>query len=916
MDRVAPARRGTALVEDGAGPDGSKALVLSGNSLDDRIAVSQRITYPTPERSRYVTLSFDERADNVRMSSGWYAGVRVQFVGTTVPLVRAGVTSGTHGWKRVVEHIKVPAGTTALAIEPMLDSGSGRLLIDNITTEFADALALVSPKPQATGEVELSWVFEGLAQAPRLFDIHRSTQPDFEPDESTFVRQVPDTEVAEDATTAPGTTYYYKVVARAADGTALATTRAGEARTPATSVDEQATDVLTAATGAEGTRLAWRLAADTTPALEVYAGPATLLGGDLTGARVVGTVDALRGALTVPAGDAAYALVDRSGAVVASARAADLQHPRLWITEDRLAKVRRLIAEPGDPQEMWRQLLARVAQGPVATPESPNPYTPGWGEGEGRYAAEAAFAYQVTGEPAYAQKAYEGIVAAEPKLALGKAQPLENANAAPVLAQAYDWAYPAWTDEQRRDANRILSRMATAFEVAHHPNIDLPTKTSNWVGVVRGGELALRLATRGDGWFDNGESRIPTLVDELRRHLDEAYSDTGWSQEGLEYTNYTLQVMLPGVYAAQDAGVTALDASFARPQFANLYIHSLASTPAHHRLQWGVGIASGRLPTAAMLARSVPAAERAGWQWHFQHTVGSQSTAKPYAGTLSLWPLLGWHESVKPRDPDNGPDSLRRALMDDHGGAYLFRNRFQDAGDVLAALTNRNHSDLGWEGLETFGLSLTSNGVTWARQPAKSYFNSALYSKPLIDGRPEEKSLDPANAFPKSPGQGETLASRAFDDQGGGYVSLDGSRNYGVQTARRDAVVDMRPGDGVSTVIAIHDRFADSASHRYDWQLSPEAGTEITHATGEDGVSTFVFRKNGAWLKGWVLDAAGATVSVVDGALRVTRTGTEADFRVVLATGTGDEPVATVLDGSRIELAGTTYDLLHLDQLS
>ena len=236
--------------------------------------------------------------------------------------------------------------------------------------------------------------------------------------------------------------------------------------------------------------------------------------------------------------------------------------------------------------------------------------------------------------------------------------------------------------------------------------------------------------------------------------------------------------------------------------------------------------------------------------WHYQRTVGSLSESTVYGGSLSVWPLLDWPEQLKPRDPDQGPEEPRRALMDDHGGAYQFRSGYQDAGDALVGVTNRNFSDLGWEGLETFGLSLTSNGITWARQPAKAYTNVSLYSKPLIDGRPENTPLDPANPYPRSPGRGETLASRAYDDQGGGFVSLDGSANYGVDTARRDAAVDMRPGDGVDTVVAIHDAFVDDVSHTYDWQLSPEAGTTITVADGTAGTSTFTFTKGGAWLHG------------------------------------------------------------------
>ncbi|KQZ11986.1 hypothetical protein ASD19_01660 [Microbacterium sp. Root53] len=132
------------------------------------------------------------------------------------------------------------------------------------------------------------------------------------------------------------------------------------------------------------------------------------------------------------------------------------------------------------------------------------------------------------------------------------------------------------------------------MEVAHHFNMDDDTRASNWTGVTRGGELALRLATRGDGWFDAGETRIPMLVNEVGLHLDAAYTDTGWMQEGLWYINYTLQIALPGIYAAQDAGITALDASIERPQFTNLYLHSLANTPNHKRLQWGATSMQGR----------------------------------------------------------------------------------------------------------------------------------------------------------------------------------------------------------------------------------------------------------------------------------------------------------------------------------
>lgn len=852
------------------------------------------------------------------MNPGWTTAVRVQFLSetgaATGSLVRVGATSGTHDWKHVEEYVTVPAGTATLAIEPMLDSASGRFLVDNVDLESTTSVAGVTPTAQATGEVELKWSFSGLAQTPASYEVHRSTTSGFTPAASTLVRSVPDITMAEDATTQPGTTYHYKVVARDAAGAVLATSAQSSATTPATFQDRQRKTVLMATSEASGTRLAWRLAAGTTGALDIYAGPAGLAGGDLTGATRIGTTTVqsgatgLSGGTTTTAGAAAYALVDGTGKVVAGARVEDLAHPRLWVTGDKLAKIRSQIAVPGEPQNIWNDMVARVTAGLTA---DPNPYSQGFGEGEGRFAAEAALAYQVTGDASYAQKAYDAIVAAEPKLPLGTKQPLEDANPAPVLSQAYDWAYPAWTDAQRANANRILSRLANAMEVAHHYNMDDDTRSSNWTGVTRGGELALRLATRGDGWFDSGESRIPMLVNEVGLHLDVAYSDTGWMQEGLDYINYTLQIALPGIYAAQDAGITALDASIERPQFNNLYLHSLANTPTHKRLQWGATSQQGRFPTAGMIARLVPQDERDAWVWHFERSVGALGS-KEYAGSLGPFPLIDWPEDAFGAEGVKKPE-LTQALMDDHSGAYQFRNRYQDKGDVLVGLTNRNSSHLGWEGLETFAVSMTSNDVTWARQHAKSYTDLSLYSKPLIDGRPEHAPLSQSQ---QSPGKGETLASKAFEGQGGGYVKLDGSANFAVDSAVRDAAVDMAGLQGVDTVVAIHDVFADDVSHTYDWQLSPEAGTAITFENGADGTSTFLFQKNGAWLTGWVLNSEGATISVQKGALRVTRTGTEADFRVVLATGTGEAPAGEVLDDSTLVVGGKTYDVLNLDGLS
>ncbi|MCX4510402.1 hypothetical protein OHA27_08815 [Streptomyces sp. NBC_01619] len=157
-------------------------------------------------------------------------------------------------------------------------------------------------------------------------------------------------------------------------------------------------------------------------------------------------------------------------------------------------------------------------------------------------------------------------------------------------------------------------------------------------------------------------------------------------------------------------------------------------------------------------------------------------------------------------------------------------------------------------------------------------------------------------------GRGATLESRAYEGQGGGFLSLDGHLNYEVEKAHRDLVVDLRPVGGADSVIAVHDAFADSVSHRYEWQLAPEPGLEIAFGDTESGSRTFLFRKGDAWLKGWVLNPEGAELSTDKDAFKVTRTGTEADFRIVLAVGKGTPPTAAA-DGSTLSLGSTTYDL-------
>jgi len=249
--------------------------------------------------------------------------------------------------------------------------------------------------------------------------------------------------------------------------------------------------------------------------------------------------------------------------------------------------------------------------------------------------------------------------------------------------------------------------------------------------------------------------------------------------------------------------------------------------------------------------------------------------------------------------------AARTALLDDEAGFYAFRSELADVDDTLISTSNRNLQHKGWSAAETFALSWMSHDTSWALQGGKVQ-DPLLWSKPLVDG-----ALEPyVNQYDTVRGEGVTIASRPFAGQGGGYVHLDGSANFEVSTAEREQVVDLAPGGVADALVAISDTFADDASHSWDWQLRPEdAVTIATFPSSAPGEPLFTFTSvDGTTLSGFVPDREGLDVQVIDHTLRLTRTGTAAEFGIVLATSSSGPLAGEIVDGALV-LDGRVIDL-------
>ncbi|CAF1312503.1 unnamed protein product [Rotaria sordida] len=438
-------------------------------------------------------------------------------------------------------------------------------------------------------------------------------------------------------------------------------------------------------------------------------------------------------------------------------------------------------------------------------------------------------------------------------------------------------------------------------------------KASNWVGIVKSGELIQHLTLYGEEGYpdDQAERRILFLLNELKLHLDHSYGPSGYMQEGLSYLAYTLPILGPAVYLTKYMGISTFDEAWSRPDWHNLALHIISLRKRRNSLQFGVSDSTysynGFMPFIFNSTNDINI--KAALKWLYDRTMGMNSSSPAYDGKDKSAALLYYPYEIAVQHPSIACPRSTSMISDNIDGFYAFRNRYQDQNDVLIALMNRNRRHGGWNANETFALSIISHDTTWARMPGKEFKKYNLtrkFSTPLIDGWPREP--------PKRKKLGYTKVIRSFNGQGGGYVSIDSSVNLNITLAQRDILVDMITRGNIDTIIAIHDQFINTLSHFWHWQLSPDPSETNITLGNENNLSTFIIRgRNESWLKGWLYNYQNATYNNTEEVLRVIKYGSSATFKIAMALGMGIEPVANrTATGIIIDDACIDFDALFL----
>ncbi|CAF3681060.1 unnamed protein product [Rotaria sordida] len=600
-----------------------------------------------------------------------------------------------------------------------------------------------------------------------------------------------------------------------------------------------------------------------------------------------------------------FLLVSDDGKDIATAKLANLTRPRIALTSTHLDFIREKINQPGHAQEVFKGLIKSIY---AYQPDNSFNYC--WP------ARDAALLYAITRDITYVHMAYVALNINRMNYTIydKSAIKLRFSLSTMARAQAFDWAYDAFTMQQRQELMNDFQYAASIFtsysdDHSRNPN----DKASNWVGIVKSGELIQHLTLYGEEGYpdDQAERRILFLLNELKLHLDHSYGPSGYMQEGLSYLAYTLPILGPAVYLTKYMGISTFDEAWSRPDWHNLALHIISLRKRRNSLQFGVSDSTysynGFMPFIFNSTNDINI--KAALKWLYDRTMGMNSSSPAYDGKDKSAALLYYPYEIAVQHPSIACPRSTSMISDNIDGFYAFRNRYQDQNDVLIALMNRNRRHGGWNANETFALSIISHDTTWARMPGKEFKKYNLtrkFSTPLIDGWPREP--------PKRKKLGYTKVIRSFNDQGGGYVSIDSSVNLNITLAQRDILVDMITRGNIDTIIAIHDQFINTLSHFWHWQLSPDPSETNITLGNENNLSTFIIRgRNESWLKGWLYNYQNATYNNTEEVLRVIKYGSSATFKIAMALGMGIEPVANrTATGIIIDDACIDFDALFL----
>jgi hypothetical protein len=383
------------------------------------------------------------------------------------------------------------------------------------------------------------------------------------------------------------------------------------------------------------------------------------------------------------------------------------EHPRLFFTAADIPALRQKIT-----QEPWKSMYQRlVADAEVVTatviPEADALDGPTAYKSFSAFrASKCGFLYVLTGDDAWAAKAltytkniFNG--AWNQTSAKGLGLYMHNKH----VAQTYDFCYnaPSWAaDRAAISAQLKLNTQCIYTNGGAQQNTDM---VSNW--------MALRYSSAGLGYLAMDETftagNLSTCYAKLKTYCDSnmgTAASPGWNFEGLGYTYYPWGMGAGAFGIAYQRQFPTSDIRTANPNVPTTFWTTVAANALFTSLPNAVPAVSliGSHPefadeqnhtmgegTYGLAFHYLPAELKPGYLWMYNRMRGAQgdnSWDNERAG--GIYSIL-WHPgtTITEQNPMDIP-AWRNLFKDLTGNGHnIFRNRYQDENDIVAALNLR-----------------------------------------------------------------------------------------------------------------------------------------------------------------------------------------------------------------------------------
>ena len=450
-----------------------------------------------------------------------------------------------------------------------------------------------------------------------------------------------------------------------------------------------------------------------------------------------------------------------------------------------------------------------------------------------RLAKLQAFMHLLTDEVSWAEKAYVNLTLVDEKSDLISNivyRGLDRATVLRDMAMVYDLCYHSWSSGAQSHITDLLWQLmvSVASNMGFEANYPL---ASNWMG-VRYASVMLAATVWNDPihrpgmdeeeWYSHeaGEppltrqrSRaLPFLWDNIKRleeHVSVNIYPNGWNSESVNYSGYNASFILPALIALQNYHKGRhFDLQSYMPNAMNaLWAYSIVylsiqnnNTPGIHP-NLSVDDPSIGSQLFSMAMRAYPTKQKPFIKWMKQYTFDPDTYE--YWGEQLFYTIIWDDETIMAENPAHAG---WLTYVDETPGVLLFRNRYQDQNDIVAAFTANSARGQGHKSRDNLTFRIVGLGVPWVIGPGRT---GMLHGQTNLF---PDKTFDVLRNVPDMKG---VLHEYAFSDDGSGSALASGSC-FGLDNHVRNFQVDYSGESGAAAVFIIEDQ----SDNGFRWRMN------------------------------------------------------------------------------------------------